>query len=64
MAVDIETSRGFQARTPRRLFGAPPLGRGWDVAPDGKGVLFVTTPNGGRTAPFTVILNWAAALKK
>jgi Tol biopolymer transport system component/tRNA A-37 threonylcarbamoyl transferase component Bud32 len=63
MAVDIDTSGGFRAGTPRRLFGAHPT-RGWDLAPDGKGFLFVTTPNGGRTAPFTVILNWAAALKK
>jgi len=26
--------------------------------------LFITTPNGGRPAPFTVVLNWAAGLKK
>jgi hypothetical protein len=33
MAVDIETTRGFQAGTLRRLFRAPPLGRGgWDLA--------------------------------
>jgi hypothetical protein len=32
--------------------------------PDGKGYVFVTTPDGGRNAPFTVVLNWAASLKK
>jgi Tol biopolymer transport system component len=66
MVVDIDTSKGFQAGTPRRLFSAPPplLPVGWDVAPDGKRFLFITTPNGGRPAPFTVVLNWAAALKK
>ncbi len=66
MAVDIETSKGFQAGTPRRLFIAPPplLPVEWSLAPDGKRFLFITTPNGGRMAPFTVVVNWAAALKK
>jgi Tol biopolymer transport system component len=66
MAVDIDTRNGFQAGTPRRLFAAPPplAGTGWALSPDDKRFLFITTPNGGRTAPFTVVLNWAAALKK
>jgi eukaryotic-like serine/threonine-protein kinase len=65
-AVDVDTSRGFQAGNPRRLFPAPPplVGVGWSLSPDGKRFLFVTTPNGGRNAPFTVVLNWAAALRK
>jgi Tol biopolymer transport system component len=64
-AVDVDTSRGFQAGNPRRLFPAPPPvgGVGWSLSQDGKRFLFVTTPNGGRTAPFTVVLNWAAALR-
>jgi serine/threonine protein kinase len=66
MAVDIDTSKGFQAGAPRRLFTAPPplVGAGWDVAPDGKRFVFVTTPDGGRPSPFTVVVNWAAALPK
>jgi Tol biopolymer transport system component len=70
MSVEIDTSKGFQAGTPRRLFAAATTGltagltAGWDLAPDGKRFLFVTAPNGGRTAPFTVVLNWAASLKK
>jgi Tol biopolymer transport system component len=64
-AVDIDTSKGFQAGSPRRLFAAPPpVVGGWAPAPDDKRFLFVTTPDGGRTAPFTVILNWAAALNR
>jgi Tol biopolymer transport system component/tRNA A-37 threonylcarbamoyl transferase component Bud32 len=65
MAVDIDTSKGFQAGTPRRLFAAPPpvVDVGWDVAPDGS-FLFVAAPGDARTIPFTVVLNWAAALKK
>jgi eukaryotic-like serine/threonine-protein kinase len=66
MAVDIDTTKGFQVGTPRRLFTAPPpvLPVGWARSPDGKRFLFVTTPNGGRPAPFTVVVNWAASLKK
>ena len=63
MAVDIDTSKGFQAGTPRRLFAAP-QNLGWDLAPDGKRFLFVAPPNGARAAPFEVVLNWATALKK
>jgi serine/threonine protein kinase len=65
-AVDVDTSKGFQAGTPRRLFGAPPpiVGVNWTMSPDDKRFLFITTPNGGKTAPFTVMLNWAAGLKK
>jgi Tol biopolymer transport system component len=66
MAVDVDTSKTFQAGTPRRLMAAPPplLNVGWDVGTDAKRFLFATTPNGGRTPAFTVVLNWAAALKK
>jgi Tol biopolymer transport system component len=66
MAVDIDTSKGFQAGTPRRLFTAPPplIDVGWSMTADAKRFLFITTPNGGRPAPFTVVLNWAAGLKK
>jgi hypothetical protein len=66
MAADIDTSKGFQVRTPRRLVDAPPplIPVGWSLTPDAKRFLFITTPNGGRPLPFTVVLNWAAALKR
>ena len=66
MAVDIDTSKGFQAGTPRRRFANPPsaLSTGWDLSPDGKRFLFVAPPNTGRAIPFTVVLNWEAGLKK
>jgi Tol biopolymer transport system component/predicted Ser/Thr protein kinase len=67
MAVDIDTSKGFQAGTPRRMFASPlvtaPTVR-WDLSPDGKRFLFVAPPNTGHVIPFTVVLNWAAGLKK
>jgi eukaryotic-like serine/threonine-protein kinase len=67
MAVDIDTSKGFQAGgTPRRLFTAPPgaTATGWDLSPDGKRFLFAAPPNAGHVIPFTVVLNWAADLNK
>ena len=66
MAVDIDASKGFQAGTPRRMFTGPiqALGTNWDLSPDGKRFLFVAPPGSGRIIPFTVVLNWAAGLKK
>jgi Tol biopolymer transport system component len=66
MAVEIDTGKGFQAGTPRQLFAVvgTQLASNWDVAPDGKRFLFVTPANASRSAPFTVVLNWAAGLKK
>ena len=67
MVVDIDTSKGFQAGTPRRMFTAPvgaATATGWDLSPDGKRFLFAAPPNTGRVVPFTVVLNWAAGLKK
>ncbi len=66
MTVDIDTSKGFEAGTPRRMFTAPATAtvQGWDLSPDGKRFLFVATPNSGRTIPFTVVPNWAAGLNK
>jgi hypothetical protein len=66
MAVDIDTSKGFQAGTPRRMFTAPPGASitSWDLSPDGKRFLFVAPPGAGHVVPYTVVLNWAARLKK
>jgi hypothetical protein len=65
-AVDVDTGKGFQAGNPRRLFAVPPplIGVGWTLAPDGKRFLFITTPNGGRTPPFNVVMNWQEELKQ
>jgi serine/threonine protein kinase/Tol biopolymer transport system component len=66
MGVDIDTSKGFQAGTPKRMFIAPStaLAQSWDLSPDGKRFLFAAPPGSGRVVPFTVVLNWAAGLKK
>jgi Tol biopolymer transport system component len=65
MAVDIDTSKGFQASPPLRLFTVPSTATlGWDVSPDGRRFLFAAPPSLGHVIPFTVVLNWAAGLKK
>jgi hypothetical protein len=64
MAVDIDTGKGFQAGTPHRIFGAPRGFVTWDLSPDGKRFLFVAPAGTSRVAPYTVVLNWAAGLKK
>ena len=65
MEVDLETSNGFRAGTPRRMFAVPPVPNvGWGLAPDSKRFLFIAPPDGGRPVPFTVVVNWAASLKK
>jgi Tol biopolymer transport system component len=65
-AVDVDTSRGFQFETPRRVFAAPAQlsNAGWDLAPDGVRSLFIAARAGGSTIPFTVVLNWQASLLK
>jgi serine/threonine protein kinase/Tol biopolymer transport system component len=66
MAVDIDTSKGFQYGAPHRLVDVPPplVPVGWSLTPDAERFLFITTPKGGRPMPFVVVLNWAAALTK
>lgn len=66
MAVDIDASnKTLLAETPRRLFTVSSVAQqGWDMAPDGKRFLFIAQPGSGRVIPFTVVLNWAAKLKK
>jgi len=61
MAVEVTTDKAFQAGLPRRLFNSAP-----DVSADGKRFLYGAIGGSGTTAqtPFTVVLNWQAALKK
>ena len=64
MAVDVATDKAFQAGVPRRLFTTPAYLTPTDVAADGKRFL-IPTPEGSNTqTPYTVVLNWQAALKK
>jgi eukaryotic-like serine/threonine-protein kinase len=68
MAVEATTSPGFQTGVPKCLFQTPPqlpmvTISAWEVTPDGKHFLFPAPAEQGQ-APFTVVLNWQAGLKK
>ena len=67
MAVELTTNPGFVASLPKALFQAPQrtatLPYAWDVTSDGKRFLF-SAPADQTEAPFTVVLNWQAALRK
>jgi eukaryotic-like serine/threonine-protein kinase len=66
MAVDVSTSGVFQAGIPKALFKVPAGVLFWDVSSDGKRFL-MPAPSGANAsapAPFTVVLNWQAGLKK
>jgi hypothetical protein len=69
MAVDVTTNPAFEAGVPKALFRAPPLlstsiSSAWDVTADGKRFLFPALAAQSAQAPFTVVLNWQAGLKK
>jgi Tol biopolymer transport system component len=66
MAVDVTASGVFHAGIPRVLFKVPQGTRFWDVSEDGSRFL-IAVPSGESSsapAPFTVVSNWQAALKK
>ena len=69
MAVDIDAATVFTASTPKRLFeanvhGVNGGGYRWAVAADGKRFLLKTSGDGGAQEPITLVLNWAAGLRK
>jgi Tol biopolymer transport system component len=61
MAVQISAS---QAGIPQPLFPMPPSVLDWDASADGKRFLVAVAINESTPAPFTVVLNWQAVLKK
>ena len=66
MAVEVTTSGVFQAGIPKPMFKVPAGVLFWDVSADGRRFL-MAAPSGANAAaqlPFTVVLNWQAALKK
>ena len=68
MAVDVTADKPFQAGVPMRLFdsGFAVLLFAYDgMAADGKRFLFPLQQGANSApAPFTVMLNWQAGLKK
>jgi Tol biopolymer transport system component len=64
MAVDVIAAPEFQAGTPKPLFQTPAGAIVGDVSADGKRFLLVAPAGPSASAPFTVVLNWSADLKK
>jgi hypothetical protein len=64
MAVDVSSGAEFRPGTPAALFQTSPGTVVGDVSPDGKRFLLVTPVGPSASAPFTVLLNWSAALKQ
>ena len=68
MAVSVTTHPGFRSDVPKFLFQSPLTfdqteATFWSPSPDGKRFLFLVPEEEG-AAPFTVVLNWQAVLKK
>ena len=66
MAVEVNTTGTFRSGIPKALFKVPPGVFFWDVSSDGKRFLMAapSPTNASSQPPFTVVLNWQAALKK
>jgi Tol biopolymer transport system component len=64
MAVEVTAGQQFDIGTPTPLFQTPPGAIVGDVSADGKRFLLVTPVGPSASAPFTVVMNWAAGLKK
>ena len=64
MAVDVNAGQPFDVGTPTPLFQTPPGTVVGDVSADGKRFLLVTPVGPSASAPFTVVMNWAAGLKR
>jgi Tol biopolymer transport system component len=65
MAVDVQTSPGFRAGSPKVLFHGT-YGNSYDVTPDGKRFLMIKPPAAAQ-APrdqLTVVLNWFDELRR
>jgi hypothetical protein len=63
MAVEVAAGVLFQAGTPKLLFQISGILPEWNVQAGGKRFL-VAVPVDQTQAPFTVLLNWTAALRK
>jgi Tol biopolymer transport system component len=64
MAVDVIAAPELRIGTPTPLFQTPPGAIVGDVTADSKRFLLVTPVGSSASAPFTVVLNWMAGLKK
>jgi len=72
MVVDVNTAAGtLKSGIPHGLFDSQIYGglsttgpMRWDVAPDGKRFLVISSVSAGTLSPITVVMNWPELLKK
>jgi hypothetical protein len=64
MRVEVNAGKTFQAGVPQPLFKLPPGATTFDMTGDGKRFFSGVPVEQGAQAPFTVVLNWQADLKK
>jgi Tol biopolymer transport system component len=64
MAVDIDTSQGLRPGVSRPLFRVDGALADWGVSADGSRFLFAVPAKQSAPAPFSVVLNWQATLKR
>jgi hypothetical protein len=60
----VSGEAGFQVKVRAPLFKIPAASRSWDVTPDGKQFLMPVPVGVTDPAPFTIVLNWPAELKR
>ena len=65
MSVEIDSTHGVHPGLPRPLFQLPEgTGFGWDVTADGERFLLNVPVIKSSSVPLSVVINWAASLKK
>jgi Tol biopolymer transport system component len=64
MAVDVDAGRGLRAGTPRPLFELREGAFTWDVTADGERFLVNVPVIQSSSVPLSVVVNWAAGLRK
>ncbi len=64
MSVEVEASHGLRAGTPKPLFQLPEGSFSWDVSADGERFLVNVPVIKSSSVPLSVVVNWAAGLKK
>jgi hypothetical protein len=63
MSMEVSTTPVFQPGVPKPLFKPPaPSNLNWDVTADGQRFLFAVPVSQNSAAPYTVVLNWQAAV--
>ena len=65
MSVGVDNTKGFRAGTPAPLFAVPEGADGpWDAAADGQRFVFTVPALKSSSVSLSLVLNWAAGLKR